>query len=267
VYVFRREEVSSFSFPALGVTVYGYAFCSAEHAAPVLPSAAERGEEVGILLAHADFGVSVSSYAPLSAQALEQSGFAYAALGHVHRPEPARRVGKTTVSYCGFFAGRGFDETGAGGARMVEIADGAVKVTPVESGANRFLLLPVDCTGAESGDELRDLVRSALATLSPDEHTAVRAVLCGEVVADCTPDTYLLSRLGQGFAHFEVKDETLPLYDVARLMKDPTLMGAFYRAMQPRLQSEDEEERLLATEALRLGLAVLMGREVSYAAD
>ena len=61
---------------------------------------------------------------------------------------------------------------------------------------------------------------------------------------------------------FEVQDRTLPLYDAAYLEKAPTVQGAFYRALLPRLESRDAEERALAGEALRLGLSALAGREV-----
>ena len=61
---------------------------------------------------------------------------------------------------------------------------------------------------------------------------------------------------------FEVRDDTLPLYDTAYLLQDPGLCGAFYRALLPRLQSAVAEERELAAEALRLGLSALAGREV-----
>jgi len=92
--------------------------------------------------------------------------------------------------------------------------------------------------------------------------TALRLVLEGDVGVDCLADVAQLTALGTGLELFEVQDRTLPLYDAAYLEKAPTVQGAFYRALLPRLQSRDAEERELAAEALRVGLAALAGREV-----
>jgi hypothetical protein len=42
-----------------------------------------------------------------------------------------------------------------------------------------------------------------------------------------------------------------------------TIMGAFYRALEPRLLSDDAAERKLAATALRYGLSALSGRDIN----
>ena len=54
----------------------------------------------------------------------------------------------------------------------------------------------------------------------------------------------------------------MPLFDSDLLLKDQGLRGALYRVLLPRLTAPDAEERRVATEALRMGLAALCGREV-----
>ena len=263
VTVFTTATLSAFDFAALGVTVYGYAFLGESADAPDLGRAERlhRGR-INLLLAHADMLSPLSAYAPISAAQLERSGYHYAALGHVHKPTPSKKCGDTTVAYSGFFAGRGFDEPGNGGARLVEIEGQTVLETRLESQADTFEVRTLDCTGAAHGEDLRRAVSAYLEKESFAPSTALRLLLSGDVSADCRADTVQLARLGAALSLFEVEDRTLPLYDAEYLEKAPTVQGAFYRALLPRLQSADAAERELAAEALRLGLCALAGREV-----
>lgn len=263
VCLFREERVGYFSFPALNVQVYGYAFTAPSMVAPQLPDAATlTGTCVRILLAHTDITDEASVYAPLSRKALAAAGFAYAALGHVHKPVVPCRLGDTVVAYSGFLAGRGFDEPGQGHANFVEIENGRVTVRPYAISSPTFLNETLDVRGCGSGEEVRARVADYLAQQAFAPDTALRLTLTGEVQSTCVPDTVALLRLGGELALFEIRDETVPLFDTELLAKDVGLSGAFYRALLPRLQSEDEAERTLAAEALRLGFAALSGREL-----
>ena len=263
VFVFREATLTAKSLPALGVTVYGYAFLCDTHEAPTLPSKEELARDsINLLLAHGMLGAPASPYAPITGAALSLSGFDYAALGHVHLPSPPRRFGNTVAAYSGFFAGRGFDETGEGHANLVTVEGACTRILPLTSTAYQFHVLDVDCGGLASGEDVRRLVADTLADMALPEKSAVRVQLSGEVDADCSISTHALMRLGEEFSLFEIKDKTTPLFDRTRLLCEPTLQGAFYRAMLPRMESADEQTRLIATEALCLGLAALAGKEV-----
>ena len=106
------------------------------------------------------------------------------------------------------------------------------------------------------------MLMAALAGANLPHGTAIRAVLIGEVGASCHADEAALRALGEQYALFEIKDTTLPLFDSDLLLKDQGLRGALYRVLLPRLTAPDAEERRVATEALRMGLAALAGREV-----
>ena len=263
VAVFTDAELSVLPFPELGAAVYGYAFLHEGADAPDLG----RGEKldpafVNILLAHADVTSPLSAYAPISQGQLTQSGYTYVALGHIHKPVPIKKYGATTVAYSGFFAGRGFDEVGAGGARFVEIEGQTVREIALKSTADTFEICMLDCTGAQNAEQIRRRVAEFLEKVPFTSHTALRLVLEGDVGLGCQADLAQLSRAGERFALFEVLDRTLPLYDASYLEKAPTMQGAFYRALVPQLQSAEREERELAGAALRLGLSALAGREV-----
>ena len=263
LYVFRDGGLCYFDFPALGAAVYGYAFTGERGSAPDLGRATDLPpDRISLLLAHGDLTSPLSPYAPIGAGQLERCGFAYAALGHIHNPQPPCRYGDTTAAYSGFFAGRGFDELGAGRALLVEIEGTRVGVTALSSEADRFELLTVDATGAETGAEITAAVREAVSAACFSVPTAVRVRLVGEVGLSCVAEQSTLAPLAENFLCFEIRDETLPVFDAAYLENDPTLRGAFYRAMLPRLTEAEGEARAVAAQALRMGLAALSGREV-----
>ena len=263
VYVFDQSSLSCFDFAALGVAVYGYAFTAETMGAPVIGTPADLlRDRTAILLAHADLLSPLSPYAPITAGQLERCGFAYVALGHIHKPTESRRYGGAVAAYSGFFAGRGFDEAGAGQALLVEVEGSSVNVLPLQSAADRFEVVELDLTGARNNEEIYTRLRGYLEEQELSPYTALRVCLTGSVGLSCHVDRERLQGAGKHLALFEVRDETLPIFDGAYLEKDPTLKGAFYRALLPRLTSGDAETRVQAAEALRLGFAALSGKEV-----
>lgn len=265
VFVFQEEELSFFDFPQLNLAVYGFAYQSKTAKGPNIGTGeALIPHRTHVLLAHSDVTSPLSPYAPISKGQLEKCGFAYVALGHIHVAPAPFEQGRTTAAYCGFFAGRGFDETGAGGALLVDITPGIVKLTPLVSGANRFEEKELDVTGALNGEDVRLAVKDCLTKAALPASTALRLSLVGNVSPDCHPNGAALLECGKGLSLFRVVDRTLPLYDAEYLSKAPTLQGAFYRALLPALSSENEEERTRAAEALRLGFAAFAGKEALF---
>ena len=263
VHIFQSKALCYFDFPALGATVYGFAFEGESCEGPDIGrSASLLKGRIPILLAHTDITSPLSPYAPISQGQLEQSGYTYAALGHIHKPMPARRLGATLVAYSGFFAGRGFDEPGVGQARLVEIEGDEVRESVIDSTADVFEKRALDCTGAQTGEDIRLAVQEYLRREALSAHAALRLSLEGEVGLDCHVDRAALEPLGDSLALFEIVDRTVPLYDAAYLEKAVTLQGAYYRTLLPQLRHEDAQIRATAAEALRLGLSALSGREV-----
>ncbi len=263
VYVFDSAQLTCFDFPTLRTAVYGYGFTAESMQAPNLGTPADLlPDRVSVLLAHGDLLSPVSPYAPIGAGQLERSGFDYVALGHIHKPMPARRYGHTVAAYSGFLMGRGFDEVGQGQALLVVIEGTHVGVTPLLCGADRFEIMELDCEGATDGADIKARLQKRLTEAALPAGTALRVILTGQVGADLRTDVPTLQAMGREFALFEVRDRTVPVPNAAYLEKDPTLRGAFYRALLPKLTSGDAEARALAAEALRLGMAALLGREV-----
>lgn len=264
VTLFRQERPETVRFPALSLSVTGFAFRGENAPSPDLGGAADRDPELtNILLGHADLLSPLSPYAALTPGQIEASRFALALLGHIHNPPAPRRFGETVTAYCGFFAGRGFDELGPGHANLIDVAGGDVRITALETTTDCFAEETLDLTGTADGETLRRRVSDYATAAKWPSGTALRLCLTGAVSPDCTVDGASIDRIFASLDLFEYRDETLPILDAGYLEKDPGPRGAFYRAMKSRLESGDPDERAVAAEALRLGFAALAGREVA----
>ena len=64
-----------------------------------------------------------------------------------------------------------------------------------------------------------------------------------------------------GLYSFDMIDKTLPLYKTESFRRDMSVKGELFRNLLPMLESEDEEDRLVAARAFRVGLAALENRD------
>ncbi len=265
VHVFTSETPSRFDFPAIGVSVTGYAFTSDRYESNPLDAPMPlHPTHINVLLGHADITSPISKYAPIPLRSLEKSGFAYAALGHIHNPPKAVRVGKATVAYSGVAEGRSFDEPGFGGARLISIerTDHGISVTTkrLVFSHRRYMTEQIEIDGAERDEDVTEKIAERIRLQGYGKETALRIVLRGAVALNYTPDALTLAERCQGELYLlEVKDMTSPIFDAAYLREDKTIRGELYRALESQLNSADERQRKVASLALQYGLNALDG--------
>ena len=65
-----------------------------------------------------------------------------------------------------------------------------------------------------------------------------------------------------GLFDLTIEDASVPLLSYEELKNDISIRGAFFRELLPLLESENEEERRTAADALKYGLAALDGNDV-----
>lgn len=265
VHVFSEERPTLIDFPALGVDVTGYAFTRDRYEGnplaglPTLPR-----DRIHLLLAHTELDAPLSRYAPIPRAALEHSGFAYAALGHVHTNTDALRAGTAVYAYCGMAEGRSFDEPGFGGANIVTIErqnDGLrVRVDRKVFSHHRYVTETLNVDGARCDDDVLLRLHTLIATRGYGAETALRVRLCGTVALAYTPDTARLTEAARGpLDCLNVLDFTSPLLDSDYLARDKSVRGEVYRILYNQLNSENEAERKKASLALQYALAALDG--------
>ena len=261
LFIFTREEMDRFDFDELGVSVHGYAFLSNRYFHdPFYHPYELRDGYVNLLCAHTELDETIPKFAPIKTSRFETSGFEYAALGHVHKHAEPTRAGKTVYSYGGFAFGRSFDELGFGRMLLVDVdrTAGANNIESVKIADKQYAVESLDVSGAETEADVIARINECITAGGYGKETSLRIILGGTV----SPNLTIPSTLGGSIptALLQIKNETLPVLDSDYLENDLTLKGALYRQLLPRLRSDDERERRVAAEALRIGLCALEGK-------
>jgi DNA repair protein SbcD/Mre11 len=256
VHIFTKPQLECIELPSLGVRVWGAGYT--DTSCPPLLSGFRVPKEPGIkniLVLHAELGRSGSPYCPVTEQELAQSGFSYAALGHIHTGSGLRRTGRCCYAWPGCPEGRGFDECGEKGILQIDLEDTKCAARFVVTSSRRYEKLEVP-----AGENALASVRAML-----PENTArdiYKITLTGECAA--APDiAYLHWSLDSDFFALTIADETRPPRDLFARAEEDTLAGRFLRRMQQRIDAaptEEEKQRLLR--AVRYGIAALEGWEV-----
>ena len=261
VYIFKSPEISYFDFPEINTTVYGYAFISDTMTSPVLENFHVKDESrINILAVHCDLDVKDSYYCPVTQKQIADSGVDYAALGHIHKGTDILSSGNAKYAYSGCLEGRNFGETGIKGAICGEIEKGSVSLKRVRFCSKRYEKIDVDVTGAQSISDCADKIIKTSSEYGDD--TMLRITFTGITSEGFTADAALVRRMLPNVFYIEIADETAPLLNLSFLKEDKTLAGEFYRCLEEKLLSEDENIRKTANDALKYGLRAIKGMEI-----
>ena len=262
VFVFTSPDITKVEIGNSGVCVYGSAYLSDTKEGYSLEKAPLIDRtKVNILMHHGDLDMPTSVYNPISCRQIEESGFDYVALGHIHKGTEIKKAGNTYYAYCGCTEGRDFGECGYKGAIVGEIKKGTVDLHHVRFSSKRYEVVSVDVTGIENFESCMGEIAKKCETFGED--TLLRIELCGIVSENFNVNEDLLRRLIPGVSYLEIKDKTEALLNMSKLKEDKTLAGEFYRVLQDKLVSEDDRERESAALALKYGLRAIYGLEIN----
>lgn len=262
VYIFSSPLLSKFSFDDINTDVYGFAFTS--EAMETNPFSSKRPEDesrINILSCHGDNTSSGSKYCPINVSDIESSGFDYVALGHIHNSDGVHKAGETYYAYSGCPEGRGWDECGEKTVINLKCEKTAGVFRPYFSFKSltdrRYEQAQVNVGGCTSFSQVLEALSHFVAEQRYGGGTSLRLTLTGEVSSDVIIPTSTIEEKISGPGYVEVIDKTSPMLDCDELEGDLTIRGAFYAQLKPMLNSENDDERCLAQQALRLGLEYL----------
>ena len=261
VFIFSKSTLSYVEIERLGVRIYGSAYL--EDTKPPFSDgeiSCINDGKINILMHHGDLNTPSSPYCPISTAQIEKSGFDYVALGHIHKGSEIMTAGKTKYAYCGCLEGRHFGECGYKGAIVGTISKDSVNLKHVRFSSKRYEVIKCDVTGAESFSDIILPLNEKCSAFGED--TFLRIELEGIVSEDFQCDTDALRALITRPSYLEVKDSTLALLNVSKLKEDKSLAGEFYRALEEKLFSPDEDEKRTASLALKYGLRAIYGLEI-----
>jgi exonuclease SbcD len=188
VRVFGSKRPETHRLPDLGVAVHGQSFSTpavTDNLVLGYPAADQNAFNIGMLHTALAGRPGHADYAPCSVDDLRSKGYDYWALGHVHAFELA--CTEPPVVFPGNIQGRTIRETGAKGAVIVSVEDGAVSsMERIELDVIRWMRAEVDCSEA-AADDVPERIRSVLTQLHSENGASrpliVRVSLTGETGA------------------------------------------------------------------------------------
>ena len=245
VHIFTRPEIEAVDVDNLNCRVYGAGFTAMDCPA-LLENFHADTDKVAIGILHGDPTQAASPYNPITRQQVEQSGFAYLALGHIHKGG-AFRAGSTLCAWPGCPMGRGNDETGEKGVLIVTV-DGTAEARFVGLGMPEFFDL--EC----SPEELDAL----LPPVGNDNF--YRITLTGE---SAPLDMTALAAQYDRFPNLELRDRTLPPLDVWKALGEDSFEGTYFGLLHKALESADPETESRIRLAARICRQILDGQEVT----
>ncbi len=232
------EELSTVYFEDINTQVTGFSYHTAEITESRLNGIqAPETPYIHILLAHG----GDAAHLPLDKSQLSRSGFSYAALGHIHKPEIAP---DQTYAWPGSPEPLDKTETGSHGIIVGEISPSSRRVTSLEfipMAQVQYLPLVVHVTPSTTNAELCDRLSEEIQKRGTDHiyRLRIRGMRDPDIEFDFEP---LMRKL----QIIEVLDETEPQYDFSRLFAEhPSDMIGFYiRALEKENASPVEKKAL-----------------------
>ncbi len=259
-----RGAWSAVRLPELDLSVHGRGFTQPEESERLVDGLVIDGPGQHILVAHGsdescrpDRHHPYRPFLPAERDALPL--LRYAALGHYHRfmPLPTRNV---RAVYCGSPTPQGFADTEEHGVVLACLRDAGVQVELLPLRSRRFVTLRLDVSGADTQAELRQRLQECVAGAGLQEDF-LRLHLEGSLPPDLEVDVQALQEALQPLVHeIELRDETVPEYDLEAIAREATVRGQFVRTLAARLEAGSAEEQDTVRRALHFGLDAFAGR-------
>ncbi len=266
-HIFSSDKIDRFDFKDDRVVIYGWAFLGEELvSSPLYDRRVGDSSLINIVCGYADLDGPVgSTLCPISTNDLKKFGADYYAFGSRHEGGDFVNLGSSMYGYSGALESTGFDEPGIGGAKLITVkyreGDMSMEAKNLTFGRIVFKKESIDITGVDSTSELVGRISNLITEKKYGSETALQLELTGNI----DPRFIIPKNLGSDafeLYFFALCDKTMPLHNTQSFKRDMSVKGELYRQLLPMLESDNEEERLLAARAFREGLAALENREI-----
>jgi exonuclease SbcD len=247
VHMFLKDSMEIVEFSELGAEVYGFSYHTRDISDPLYDAIKpELNDRLHILLAHGGDEKDI----PFNRKKLQDSGFDYIALGHIHKPEMI----SDKIAYSGSLEPLDKNEIGERGYILGEInkeADGKTKTSIqfVPSAVRQYkrmnLAINQDTTNGALQDGAKEIIKE-----NGTQHIYSFSI---QGVRDETIhfDREAIKKLGN---ILEVDDQSVPDYDFDALYREnaDNMIGLFIQKIW-----ENGKQDEVAKKALYYGIAAL----------
>lgn len=206
------------------------------------------------LMLHGDV-TTQSVYLPLDARWLEQRGFDYIALGHIHKPTAIT----PTIRYAGVLEPLDFKETGEHGYILGEFVEAMPKISFVPFAKRAFVQIQYEVTPEQSGQDILTGIQNLLKQEQPDHLFRLKLIGYRNTNVNIKESLPLwLSLLEEMVFYVEMEDQTETNWNLDEIYQEhqSDLLGAYIG--QLRQMAEANPEDSIIKEALDWGVQILL---------
>ena len=236
------------------VNIYGYGFddfyCSDSGVENI---EIEQNEKPNILIIHGNIDGSTiedMQYNSMSKKMLEEKGFDYVALGHIHKKDYNTEENQKIV-YPGSTISLGFDELSEHGMIVGDVEKNKLEIQFVKLDDKQFTKRELNVDNIYSKEELIEKINE----LKIEENNYVEIILIGN--RNFEINKYDLIRYILNNNIIKIKDNTKIAYDLEKLENENTLKGLFIKEMNKKIKNAETEEKEIIEKSIEIGLASL----------
>ena len=235
--------------------IYGYGFddfyCSDSGVENI---EIEQTEKPNILIIHGNIDGSTiedMQYNSMSKKMLQEKGFDYVALGHIHKKDYNTEENQKIV-YPGSTISLGFDELGEHGMIVGDVEKNKLETQFIKLDDKQFTKRELNVDSIYSKEELIEKINE----LEIEENNYVEIILIGNRNFEINKYDLIKYILNNNI--IKIKDNTKIAYDLEKLENENTLKGLFIKEMNKKLKNaETEEEKEIIEKSIEIGLASL----------
>lgn len=231
--------------------IYGYGFddfyCSETNLENLK---IENVNKINILVIHGTLDGANSEekqYNSIPKKILEEKGFDYIALGHIHKNNFST---KGRIIYPGSTISLGFDELGEHGMIIGDIDKKENKLEFVKLDDTEFVETEINCTDINSIEQLVEKINS----IQIKENNLYKIILNGK--RNFEINIYDLYKYEINARIIKIKNKTKPNYNIEKISKENNLKGLFAREIMEETKKSKYNEETIEM-ALEIGMEIL----------
>lgn len=234
---------------------------------PRLSEFEKHKDYINIGVIHGDVSYSAAEggrYNPISYTELEESGFDYVALGHIHVSDGIHKRGSTYWAYPGIPEPRGFDEAserGGLGVIYLEISEQGAEFKQIDVHERLYHVINIELDeNTADSERIIELINAKLAEYGDDD--LFKIILSGQTHMGFRPNVNMITERVKGLKFYiRISDETVTVCDLTADEGDCSLRAEYIRMMNERIRkAENDENKRIAETALIIGVNAIDGR-------
>ena len=248
-------------FPEKGVRLWGAGFTDRFENFALLKKPDDLNPEmINLCVLHGETVTdgSSSQYNPITPSAIENSGFDYIALGHIHKRSDIFKLGKTRFAYSGCPDGMGFDEPGEQGVYLGTVSQNTCEFDYIPTSSRQYIIESIDISSCANSVDAAGIVKEYICTKFgySFNDNLYRISLTGSIAPDISVSAaQVQALLLNSFNYIEVLDKTdSDISQLETLKNENSLRGIFVQKILKKIKSAPDEEIQIYKNALKIGL-------------